>query len=207
MGLNRRQALWEIKGLNNAKPLPLFSHLPESCLRKEPSVKLPNMSLGENVFTDYKTLRLSLKAHPMKILRENFMSERIIACNQIKNIEAGRTVRLAGIVLIRQRPSSAKGAIFITLEDETGIANLIVWPHKMERYRQTVVDSYLLGVEGKLQRQDTIAHIIVDKLYNFSHKLNYLTKTGTKEGKDRSTTKFKNQNTNIKLMPRSRNFH
>ena len=207
LGLNRRQALWEIKGLNNAKPLPLFSHLPESCLRKEPSVKLPNMSLGENVFADYKTLRLSLKAHPMKILRESFTSERIIACDQIKNTEAGRTVRLAGIVLIRQRPSSAKGVIFITLEDETGIANLIVWPHKMERYRQTVVGSYLLGVEGKLQRQETIAHIIVDKLYNFSHKLNYLTKIRTKEDIDRSPTKFKNQNTNSKLMPQSRNFH
>ena len=104
----------------------------------------------------------------MLLLRDSFAPDKIITCAELATTNTGSVIRLAGIVLIRQRPSSAKGVVFITLEDETGIVNLIVWPHKMERYRRTVFGSFLLGVEGKLQREGTVAHVIVEKLYDFS---------------------------------------
>jgi error-prone DNA polymerase len=207
LGLDRRQALWEIKGLNDAKPLPLFAHLPEHRFRKEPPVSLPNMSLGENVAADYKALRLSLKAHPMALLRESFVPEKIITCAELATAKPESMVRLAGVVLIRQRPGSAKGVIFITLEDETGIANLIVWPHKMERYRRTVIGSYLLGVEGKLQREGIVTHIIAEKLYDFSYRLGYLTESDAGTRDNPASPKLKPQNANKKLTPGSRDFH
>ena len=113
LGLDRRQALWAVKGLNDAKPLPLFAHLPEHRFRREPSVTLPNMSLGENVAADYKALRLSLKAHPMALLRDSFKPEKIVTCAELATTEPESMVRLAGVVLIRQRPGSAKGQIRI----------------------------------------------------------------------------------------------
>ena len=207
LGLDRRQALWRVNGLNYAKPLPLFSHLPEQQFSKEPSVKLPNITPGENVVADYKTLRLSLKAHPMALLRDSFTPEKIITCADLATITPDSIVRLAGVVLIRQRPGSAKGVIFITLEDETGIANLIIWPHKMERYRRTVLGSYLLGVEGKLQREGIVIHIVADKLYDFSYRLGYLTEADTGTRDNPVSPKLNPQNTNKKFTPGSRDFH
>ncbi|MBT7268947.1 MAG: error-prone DNA polymerase [Rhodospirillaceae bacterium] len=207
LGLDRRQALWEVKGLSDAKPLPLFAHLPEHRFRKEPSVTLPNMSRGENVAADYKALRLSLKAHPMALLRDGFKPEKIITCAELATAKPNTMVRLAGVVLIRQRPGSAKGVIFVTIEDETGIANLIVWPHKMERYRRTVIGSYLLGVEGKLQREGIVTHIVAEKLYDFSYRLGYLTEADAGTRDNPSAPKLKPQNANKKLTPGSRDFH
>jgi len=207
LGLDRRQAMWGVKGLNDAKPLPLFAHLPEHRFRREPSVKLPNMSLGENVAADYKALRLSLKAHPMELLREGFQPQKIITCAELATAEPETMVRLAGVVLIRQRPGSAKGVIFITIEDETGIANLIVWPHKMERYRRTVIGSYLLGVEGKLQREGIVTHVVAEKLYDFSYRLGYLNSGDTGTRDTPSSPKVKPQNEAKKLTPGSRDFH
>ncbi|MBT7955369.1 MAG: error-prone DNA polymerase, partial [Rhodospirillaceae bacterium] len=207
LGLDRRQALWAVKGLNDAKPLPLFAHLPEHRFRREPSVTLPNMSLGENVAADYKALRLSLKAHPMALLRDSFTPEKIITCADLATVEPESMVRLAGVVLIRQRPGSAKGVIFITIEDETGIANLIVWPHKMERYRRTVIGSYLLGVEGKLQREGIVTHVVAEKLYDFSYRLGYLNSGDTGTRDNPASAKVKPENNHKKLVPGSRDFH
>jgi len=162
------------------------------------------MDLSENVSADYKALQFSLKAHPMKILRKNFINEKTVTCSELKNIEPGSIVRLAGIVLIRQRPSSAKGIIFITLEDETGTANLIIWPHKMERYRRTVIGSTLLGVEGKIQRQDNIIHVIAEKLYDVSFQLACLTKTKIERREDDPLMK---KNARAQKKIRSRNFY
>ena len=205
LGLDRRQALWAVKGLNDAKPLPLFAHLPEHRFRREPSVTLPNMSLGENVAADYKALRLSLKAHPMALLRDSFKPEKIVTCAELATTEPESMVRLAGVVLIRQRPGSAKGVIFVTIEDETGIANLIVWPHKMERYRRTVIGSYLLGVEGKLQREGIVTHVVAEKLYDFSYRLGYLNSGDMGTRDNPSSPKIKPQTK--KLVPGSRDFH
>jgi len=207
LGLDRRQALWEVKGLTYASPLPLFAQLPEHQFCKEPSVDLPKMSLGENVAADYKALRLSLKTHPMAILREGFAPEEIITCADLATATSESMVRLAGLVLIRQRPGSAKGVIFITLEDETGTANLIIWPNKMERYRRTVIGSYLLGVEGKLQREGIVTHIVAEKLYDFSYRLGYLTGADTGPRDNLTSLKHKPQSTNKKFFPGSRDFH
>ncbi len=181
--------------------------MPEHRFRREPSVTLPNMSLGENVAADYKALRLSLKAHPMALLRDGFAPEKIITCADLATTEPESMVRLAGVVLIRQRPGSAKGVIFITIEDETGIANLIVWPHKMERYRRTVIGSYLLGVEGKLQREGIVTHVVAEKLYDFSYRLGYLNSGDTGTRDNPSSPKVKPQNQTKKLVPGSRDFH
>ncbi len=175
LGLDRRQALWAVKGLIDAPPLPLFAHLPEHRFRREPVAQLPEISLGENVAADYHALRLSLKTHPMALLREHFARENFMKCSDLMNAQPDSIVRVAGVVLIRQRPGSAKGVIFITLEDETGIANLIVWPHKMGRYRRTVIGSYVLGVEGKLQQEGTVTHVVSEKLHDFTYRLGYLT--------------------------------
>ena len=175
IGLDRRQALWAVKGLIDDKPLPLFAHLSGHRFRREPTVILPEMSLGEQVADDYLALKLSLKAHPMALLRPHFEAEKMLTCAALADHKPDTTVRLAGVVLIRQRPGSAKGVVFVTIEDETGSANLIVWPHKMERYRRTVLGSYLLGVEGKLQREGIVTHIVADRLFDFSYRLGYLT--------------------------------
>jgi error-prone DNA polymerase len=175
MGLDRRQALWAVKGLQDAPALPLFSGLPDHELRPEPAVVLPRMHLGEQVADDYLALKMSLKAHPMELLRPCFDAEKQLRCEDLINVPVDSTVRLSGLVLIRQRPGSAKGVIFVTIEDETGVANLIVWPHRMERYRRTLLGSHLLGVEGKLQREGIVTHVVADRLFDFSYRLGYLT--------------------------------
>ena len=175
LGLDRRQALWAVKGLEDQAPLPLFAHLAEHQYRPEPGVPLPVMQLGEQVADDYLALKLSLKSHPMALLRPHFDADKHLKCADLVNRPANSMVRLAGVVLIRQRPGSAKGVIFITIEDETGVANLIVWPHKMERYRRTVLGSHLLGIEGKLQREGIVTHIVAERLFDYSYRLGYLT--------------------------------
>ena len=207
LGLDRRQALWAVNGLEDAEPLPLFPRLPENQFYKELSIKLPKITLSENVMADYKALRLSLKAHPMLLLRDSFAPDKIITCAELATTNTGSMIRLAGIVLIRQRPSSAKGVVFITLEDETGISNLIVWPHKMERYRRTVFGSVLLGVEGKLQREGTVAHVIAEKLYDFSYRLDYLTKVDANINYNSPSHEIESQKVNKKFTQSSRDFY
>ncbi|MDP6430153.1 MAG: error-prone DNA polymerase [Rhodospirillales bacterium] len=179
LGLDRRRALWAVKGLSDEKPLPLFEHalarVPAHQFLHEPAAALPEMSPGEQVADDYLAMKLSLRAHPMALLRPHFDAERMLRCAQLADTEPDSLVRLAGVVLIRQRPGSAKGVVFVTIEDETGIANLIVWPHKMERYRRQVLGSYLLGVEGRLQREGIVTHVVAERVFDYSHRLAYLT--------------------------------
>lgn len=136
LGIDRRQALWQVKALANAPALPLFDFAQASASGVESAVQLPEMTLGEHVVNDYQTLRLSLKAHPMSFLRAEFTAARIVDCNSVRTMKDGSYVRVAGVVLVRQRPGSAKGVVFMTLEDETGVANAVVWPKMLERYRK-----------------------------------------------------------------------
>ena len=179
IGLDRRRALWVVKGLTDEKPLPLFDYAlgrgPEHQFRREPAALLPDMSAGEQVADDYLALRLSLRAHPMQLLRPHFDADKMLTCAQLADTKPESLVRLAGVVLIRQRPGSAKGVVFVTIEDETGIANLIVWPHKMERYRRQVLGAHLMGVEGRLQREGIVTHVIAERVFDLSHRLSYLT--------------------------------
>jgi error-prone DNA polymerase len=173
-GLDRRQALWEVKALGGAEPLPLFSWSETREAAAEPFVQLPQMRLSEHVVNDYQTLRLSLKAHPMSFLRERFTGRRVIACDELRGIKDGAYVSVAGVVLVRQRPGSAKGVVFMTIEDETGIANAVVWAKTLERFRKEVMASRLIVIHGRVQRHQDIIHVVSAKLEDRSDWLQLL---------------------------------
>jgi error-prone DNA polymerase len=160
--LARRPALWAARGVPPAPPPLLAALEPQDGSRETPV--LPAMSLGEEVVEDYTTLRLSLKAHPMQLLRPRFEPLRAQPARRLPDLVPGDTIRVAGLVIVRQQPGTAQGVIFVTLEDETGIANLIVWPSVMERYRRIVLGARLVLAEGKLQREGLVIHIVVDRL-------------------------------------------
>ena len=162
MFLDRRQALWDAKGLRDAPDLPLFRETRDE--GTERPVALPPMPVTEQVVADYQTLRLSLKAHPMSFLRKSMRKQGFIACEDLRGARAWSRIKLGGVVLIRQRPGSAKGVCFITLEDETGVANLVVWPKVMEQFRKVVMQSRLLVVEGQIQRDAEIVHVVAERL-------------------------------------------
>ncbi|WP_343345067.1 error-prone DNA polymerase [Sphingomicrobium sp. XHP0239] len=163
--LDRRAALWDAKALKGAPALPLFE---AADARDEgwevEQVRLPAMPLSEQVVTDYQTTRLSLKAHPMSFLRQHYASMGCVTAGELRSMRYGRRVRLAGLVLIRQRPGSAKGVCFTTIEDETGVANLVIWPDAFEAYRPIVMGARLLNVTGIVQHDDAVVHVIAAKL-------------------------------------------
>ncbi|WP_422372457.1 error-prone DNA polymerase [Hoeflea sp.] len=167
LGLDRRDALWAVKALDplsSAERLPLFAAAGTANLQKEPDVDLPPMPLGEQVINDYQSLSFSLKAHPMAFLRGHLSSSGFRQNADLEGIRTGRRVRVAGLVLVRQRPGSAKGVVFETIEDETGVANIIVWPKVFEKYRSIVLGSRCVGVSGRLQNEDGVIHVVADTL-------------------------------------------
>lgn len=160
LGHDRREALWVVKGLVNAQPLPLFAWSEAREMGMEQPVSLPSMPLSEHVVSDYQTLRLSLKAHPMALLRQGLASRRVLACSDLRALRDGARVAVAGVVLVRQRPGSAKGVVFMTIEDETGIANVVVWPKTLERYRREIMSARLMLIRGRIQRHEEIIHVV-----------------------------------------------
>ncbi len=170
MGLDRRAGLWAVKGLAPA-PLPLFAVMGEEEQGEEPAVVLPAMALGEQVSDDYSSLRLSLKAHPLALLRDEVARTGHVPAERLGELADGRHVKVAGLVLVRQRPGTASGVIFATLEDETGVANIVIWPRSFEKFRRTVLSASLMSVEGKLQREGLVIHVIADKIVDLSHLL------------------------------------
>ncbi len=161
MGLSRRQAQWDVRRLPSS-PLPLFAETGEGI--HEPDTQLPEMAPGEEVSHDYASIRLSLKAHPLALLRDGLTADGIIPASRLADTENGKRIAIAGLVITRQRPGTASGVIFATLEDETGIANIIVWPKLFERYRKETLASKLLVVEGELQREGLVIHVIAQRL-------------------------------------------
>src|SRR5581483_10609261 len=175
MGLDRRRALWAVKGLRD-EGMPLFAGLaPEQRQGDEPPVRLPEMRLGEHIVSDYSFLELSLKAHPMALLRQSFTREGVARAADLATIEPGSLVTVAGLVLVRQRPGSASGVVFVTLEDETGIANLVVWPDTFERFRAQVMGATLMLCRGRLQREGLVIHVVAEELIDVSRRLARLT--------------------------------
>ncbi|TCM15059.1 helix-hairpin-helix protein [Novosphingobium sp. PhB165] len=170
--LSRRKGLWEVKGLG-APALPLFAAADERAgkLRPEavePEVALPQMGDGEEVVEDYRAVGLSLRAHPLSFLRDELISRKMITCADLRDIKDGRWVNLAGLVLLRQRPGSAKGVMFITLEDETDVANLVVWTKVFEKHRRTVLGASMMGVRGQVQKEGEVIHVIAQQLDDLS---------------------------------------
>lgn len=179
LGLDRRAALWAVhalEGRSAADRLPLFDRPGRPVGENEPETRLPAMPLGEHVVHDYQALGLSLKAHPVSFLRDELGSRRIIANGTLHEIANGRSVSVAGLVLIRQRPGSAKGVIFMTIEDETGVANIIVWPKVFERFRPIVLGARFVAVRGRLQSASNVIHVVADGLEDLSGHLGRLMK-------------------------------
>ncbi|WGR69014.1 MULTISPECIES: error-prone DNA polymerase [unclassified Bradyrhizobium] len=172
LGLDRREALWQVRRLPDDVPLPLFEAATAREQADEGARPLPVMPRAEQVVADYQTIRLSLKGHPMEFLREMFTRERVVACKDVSHENERRRVRCAGVVLVRQRPGSASGVVFMTLEDETGIANVVVWPKIMERYRKEVMGARLILVEGYIQSSpEKVTHLIAQRMIDRSRDL------------------------------------
>jgi error-prone DNA polymerase len=173
--LARREALWAIKGLHD-KPMPLFAAAFEREAEaiaevREPAVLLRPMTAGGEVVEDYRQVGLSLRAHPVSFLREDLRHRRIVTCAEAMQSRDGRSLQVAGVVLMRQRPGSAKGVMFITIEDETGIANLVVWTAVFEKQRQIVLSAAMMAVNGRVQREGDVVHIIARNLTDLSADL------------------------------------
>jgi error-prone DNA polymerase len=171
IGLDRRDALWVAKGLGGggeAARLPLFDRAEARARDLEPDVALPPMPPGEHVVNDYRFLSLSLKAHPVAFLRARFDTMRVTASERLPGLRSGARVRVGGLVLVRQRPGSAKGVIFMTLEDETGVANVIVWPKVFEAFRAAVLGARLVAVDGRLQSEAGVIHVVADRLHDLT---------------------------------------
>jgi error-prone DNA polymerase len=172
IGLDRRAALWAVRRLPDDVPLPLFEAAVAREQPDENAKPLPLMPLPEQVVADYQTVRLSLKGHPMEFLRERFTKERVVACKDVNHKNDKRRISCAGVVLVRQRPGSAKGVVFMTLEDETGIANIVVWPKVMEQYRKEVMGARLILVEGYIQSSpEQVTHLVAQRMFDRSHDL------------------------------------
>ena len=165
-GLSRRRAVWAIKGLPDSD-LPLFAALESN----EPTVPLRPMRAGREVVEDYSRTGLSLRRHPVAFLREDLARRRILTCADAMALPNRRWAELAGLVLVRQRPGSAKGTMFITLEDETGIANLVVWPKVFEANRRIILSASIIAARGMIQREGEVVHFVVHRLSDLSDAL------------------------------------
>ena len=216
IGLDRRQALWEVS--TKDRSLGVFTgQTPEDA--KNERVVLPEMSSSEHVVHDYAATSLSLKAHPISFLREKLRMLHILKATDLINIKDGQPVKVAGLVLVRQRPGSAGGICFMTIEDETGFANLVIFESLFEKYRKEILQSRLIMVEGKLQREGEVIHVIARSCHDLTRLLRNLTEDQVEElplltlsradekspppedprGKPRDTT-------NAKVFPGGRNF-
>jgi error-prone DNA polymerase len=173
--LGRREALWAIKALRD-EPLPLFAAasarenalVPEI---SEPRVTLRPMTAGGEVVEDYGHVGLTLRDHPVAFLRADIKTRRIVTCREAMQARDGRWVEAAGLVLVRQMPGSAKGVMFITIEDESGIANLVIWPTVFEKQRRIILSAGLMAVYGRIQREGDVVHLVAHRLADLSGEL------------------------------------
>ncbi|WP_295044480.1 error-prone DNA polymerase, partial [uncultured Paracoccus sp.] len=203
LGLSRREALWAIKGLG-PEELPLFAAAREAAEQQEgearedaeatipdwrnneggaeaeePDVTLRPMTLGREVVEDYGHTGLSLRRHPVAFLRETLKQRKVITCAEAMASRDRRWCATAGLVLVRQRPGSAKGLMFITLEDETGVANLVVWAKVFEAHRRIVLGAGMIGVQGRIQREGEVVHFVVHRIEDLSRELASVGARGT----------------------------
>ncbi len=177
LDLDRREALWEAQALVKQEPLPLFAWGNTQEKGHDPAVELAPMPLSEHVVADYQTLRLSLKAHPLSFLRaklDRYSGGRVVSAQALVDLKHGARVCVAGVVLVRQRPGSAKGVVFMTLEDETGVVNAVVWPKTLERFRGIVMGARLILIHGRIQRHEGIIHVVSERLEDRSDWLGLL---------------------------------
>ena len=228
LGLDRRQALWQVRALDEkgaAEFLPLFERGDSEDLQREEAVILPGLSPGEDVIEDYRAVTFSLKAHPLSFLRKQLAGQGITRHRDLRNAPKHSMVTIAGLVLVRQRPGSSKGVIFMTLEDETGVANAIVWKRVFTAYRPVVMNARLVRIRGRLQRENEVIHVVAEHLEDMTHLLGLLNSEKrrfsampradeairptedqrarkSRAAQDRAATEDA-----ARLMPKGRNFH
>jgi error-prone DNA polymerase len=166
IGLDRRQALWEVSALHD-HPTGMFTGTPSQSTTEQ-WTELPIMTPGEHVIQDYASTSLSLKAHPVSFLRQSLSQMRVAPTSELNKMKNGMSVRVCGLITVRQRPGTAKGVLFITIEDESGFANLVVWSKTFEQYRKVILQSRLLMVEGKLQIAGEVIHVVVSACFNLN---------------------------------------
>ena len=213
--LQRRPGLWAVRGLPRAAPAPLFAAMGLEEADGAPPASLPKTLLSAEVAHDYETLRLSLKAHPVSFLRSRLTCAGVLPALAVKDVADGRRAAVAGVVLVRQRPGSAKGVVFLTLEDETGVANIVVWPKVFECYRPIVMGARMLLVRGRIQRADDaldgVIHLVADSLEDRTADLSLLTEAEPPPAggapPDRAEPSMHRHPRNVRVLPRSRDFH
>ncbi len=166
LGLPRREALWIVRGLGDAA-LPLFAARPEATAN-EPPIALAPLGEGGEVVADYRTTGLSLKRHPLSLLRPALRARGLSSCGLLASARDGRRIAVAGIVLVRQKPGSAKGVMFMTIEDETGIGNLVIWPSLFAEQRSLILSAGLVACHGRLQRAGEVVHLVAERLENLT---------------------------------------
>lgn len=169
IGLSRRQALWEVSALAD-RPVALFENQPSES-KLEQQITLPLMSKAEHVIQDYASTALSLKAHPVSFVREELSLLKVLSNKKLDEVKDGQNVKVAGLVLVRQRPGTAGGVCFITIEDETGFTNLVVFESLFDQFRKEILQARLLMVEGKLQREGEVVHVIVKRCFDLTKLL------------------------------------
>ncbi|KEJ90892.1 error-prone DNA polymerase [Sulfitobacter donghicola] len=211
-GIDRRQALWQAQGLRDAPSLPIFDHVAAAGEGAEPEVALPAMAQAEHVVADYQTLRLSLKAHPMRFFRASLRQQGFASSHSLIHMAHGARVSLAGLVLVRQKPGSAKGVCFITLEDEDGVANLVIWPKLFEHSRALIMTARLLVVHGRVQTDGRVIHVVADRLENRTERLDALADDREEKGADAPTRPAcaaggRKHPRDVRVIPKSRDFH
>jgi error-prone DNA polymerase len=177
LGLDRRAALWAVQALDEIGPaerLPLLDRPDLHLTDHEPEMQLPSMPLGAHVVHDYRSLSLSLKAHPVSFLRGRLAAEGAIPNERLQILGNGRRVSVAGLVLIRQRPGTARNVIFMTIEDETGVANIVVWDRIFKRFRPQVMGARFVRIDGKLQSASGVIHVVAERIVDLSARLGIL---------------------------------
>ena len=223
LGKGRRDALWEARR-TPADQLPLFAFADAAELGAEPDAQLPTMPLSEEVVADYQMLRLSLKAHPMQFLRERFTREGVLSCADTNAAPDGRKVACVGIVLIRQRPGKGN-AVFITIEDETGVVNALLWARDMEKQRRAVMASRLMRIEGVIQRsKENVVHLMASRIIDCTERLDHLSESHRADpqlaradevarpqvpraSSPRAPGRSAGHPRNVRILPKSRDFH
>lgn len=215
IGQDRREALWAVRRLPDDDALPLFAARAVDEQAAEVRDALPAMPLSEHVLADYQTIRLSLKAYPTQFLRPMFDEEGVMDCARVQASKDGVRARCAGVVLVRQMPGDA-GVVFVTLSDETGIANVVIWPRVFDDFRKEVMGSRLLLVEGKIQRSpEDVVHLVAERIFDRSDDLHRLSEDGFRHDihadqipppPDTRAAGMRHPR-NVRVLPKSRDFH
>ena len=207
VAMDRREILWAVRRLADDDALPLFAAQYAEEQAEEEIAPLPPMPLSEHVLADYQMLRLSLRAHLMFFLRDLFRSEGVSDCAEISEAKDGTPASCAGIVLIRQMPGGA-GVVFMTLSDETGVVNVVVWPRLVETFRREVMGARLLLVEGKVQRSpEGVIHLVAERIFDRSHELGRLSEDVAQAPALNSQAAKHRHPRDLRTVPKSRDFH